>query len=604
MNATDSWRGVAAEDTDALEGKTASLLQRRSRHLLGSLLRPYRSRIRLGTGLIVLNTAADLTVPFLVGAGIDAAIRPSDRHPSPTLLAVLAGLAAAVLVESITSWVFLRVMGRTTQDVLRDLRRRVFTHFQRLSLSFYERYTSGRVIARLTSDIDSITDLLSTGIADLVSNMLSIAGISVALVLLDRPLAAATLAVFPAVILLSRWFRDRSRVVYRTTRRTVALVIVHFVESLGGIRAVQAFRREARNEEIMADVNARYCDANVESIRLLSILAPGLHLFGRLATAVVLIYGGTRVLDGDLQIGVLVSFVLYVGRFFEPLQELSQVYNLLQASSAALQNLSGILEETPGIPEPSDPVVPLAVTGAVRLDNVTFAYRNDPVLHQVSLHVPAGQVVALVGRTGAGKTTVARLVSRFWDPTTGAVLLDDIDLRQIPDAVLRRHVAMVTQESFLFSGTVADNIALGRPEASRDEVVAAAEAIGARRFIESLPQGFDTDVRKRGGRLSSGQRQLVSFARAFLADPRVLILDEATSSLDIPSERLVQRALKTLLAGRTAIIIAHRLSTVDIADRVLVVDDGHIVEDGSPADLRASGGHYAALHAAWRDSLV
>lgn len=603
---TETWRGVAGEQSDALTRSAVSLLQKRSRTLLWSLLRPYRGRLGIASALIVLSTLADLAVPFLIGRAIDDGIRPHIGEPGfPSQLgAILSALFVAMATEAMTLRSFVTIVGRLTQDVLRDVRRRVFDHFQRLSLSFYERYTSGRVIARLTSDIDSITELLQTGLNDLVSNVLALFGITIVLVALDLPLAAATLAVFPLVVLFARWFSRRAQVVYRTTRRTVALVIVHFVESLGGIRAVQAFRREPRNQAIMDDVNRQYCAANLESIRLLSIFSPGLALLGRVSTMTVLLFGGYRVARGDLTIGVLLAFVIYVRRFFEPLVELSQVYNLLQAAGAAFDNLSGVLDEQPSVPEPIRPKEPARAEGAVTFERVTFAYRETPVLHELSLEIPAGQTLALVGQTGAGKTTIARLVSRFWDPTDGRVLLDGVDLRDISDATLRRHIAMVTQESFLFSGTVADNIALGRPDATRDEIVAAADAIGARGFVEALPNGFDTDVRKRGGRLSAGQRQLVSFARAFLADPRVLILDEATSSLDIPSERLVQHALRTLLADRTAIIIAHRLSTVEIADRVLVVDAGRVVEDGPPSELTQGSGRYAALHAAWRESLV
>jgi ABC-type multidrug transport system fused ATPase/permease subunit len=600
------WRGVAGENTDEVSAQTATLMQRRSRALLGSLVRPYRARVALAAVLVIFNTLADLAIPLLIGVAINHGIKPfAGQHRFPPALGWIVLLILVVVVaDAVTSRAFTRVSGRTTQDVLRDLRMRVFDHAQRLSLSFYERYTSGRVIARLTSDIEAITELLSTGLTDLISSVLYLIGVAVILLLLDVPLALVTLSIVPFVLLLSRWFRNRARVVYRRTRRTVALVIVHFVESLGGIRAVQAFRREPRNQQIMRDVNGQYCDANVESIRLLSILDPGLGFLGRLATAAVLLYGGHRVLRHDIEIGFLLSFVLYVRRFFEPLQVLSQVYNMLQASAAALQNLSGVLDEEPAVPEPLVPVVPERVEGRVAFERVSFAYRDIEVLHTLDLSIDAGDTVALVGETGAGKTTIARLVARFWDPSDGRVSLDGVDLRDIPDDVLRRQVAMVTQESFLFSGTVADNIALGRPDATRADIVAAADAIGARAFIASLPDGFDTDVRKRGGRLSAGQRQLVSFARAFLADPRVLILDEATSSLDIPSERLVQRALRTLLADRTAIIIAHRLSTVEIADRVLVVDAGRIVEDGSPSDLVSGAGRYAALHTAWRESLA
>jgi ABC-type multidrug transport system fused ATPase/permease subunit len=368
---------------------------------------------------------------------------------------------------------------------------------------------------------------------------------------------------------------------------------------------VQAFRREPRNQAIMEDVNGRYFAANLRSNRIAAVYGPGINGMGRAAVAFVLLVGSYRVVNGQMTVGVLAAFLLYIRRFFEPMQDLSQFYNLFQAAAAALEKLSGVLEEEPAVPQPARPVALLEPRGEIRFDDVRFAYRAAEVLHGIGVVVPAGQTVALVGETGAGKSTVARLMARFYDASSGRVLLDGIDLRDIDDETLRRAVVMVTQENFLFSGSVADNIAFGRPEATRREVEDAARVIGAHDFITALPAGFDTDVRKRGGRLSAGQRQLVAFARAFLADPRVLILDEATSSLDIPSERLVQRALRTLLADRTAVIIAHRLSTVEIADRVLIVDDGRIVEDGSPAELIASpASRYRELHQAWADSLI
>ncbi|HEX9775598.1 MAG TPA: ABC transporter ATP-binding protein [Actinomycetota bacterium] len=601
-----SWRGVASEQQDDLSKLDNARMHRRTRALLLSLVAPYRARIALGTVLIMGNTAADLLSPLLIGAGIDHALdafESGSGYPRDLSMLIwwLGGLA---LIQAGTNVGFIWIVGRATQDVLRDLRMRVFARFQKLSLSFYERYTSGRVIARMTSDVDAVSDLLAVGLNDLAVAGLSVVGIAVVLLVQDPPLALATLATFPGVVIATRLYRRHAHRVYRTVRRTVALVIIHFVESLGGIRAVQAFRREGRNQEIMEDVNAQYCAANVESIRLLSIYSPSLSMIGRLAMAVVVLYGGSRVLGGHLTVGLLFTFIILVRRFFEPMQELSQVYNLLQSANAALDNLAGILDEDPSVPEPIRPAVPERPEGRLRFERVTFAYRDVDVLRDLTLEIPAGQTVALVGETGAGKTTIARLAARFWDPSDGRVLMDGVDLRDVPDAELRRLVAMVTQESFLFGGTVADNIALGRPDATREDVEDAARAIGAHGFIAALPHGYDTDVRKRGGRLSAGQRQLVSFARAFLADPRVLILDEATSSLDIPSERLVQHALRTLLADRTAIIIAHRLSTVEIADRVLVVDAGRIVEDGPPSELTAGAGAYAALHEAWRESLA
>jgi ABC-type multidrug transport system fused ATPase/permease subunit len=381
-------------------------------------------------------------------------------------------------------------------------------------------------------------------------------------------------------------------------------VIVHFTESLGGIRAVQAYSREDRNQQIFDELNARYRDANALSVRLSSTYAPGISLLGRVATLTVLVGGTLLLLRGSLTLGVLTAFVLYVRQFFEPMQDLTQFYNLFQAAAAALEKLAGVLEERPAVPEPARPVRLPEIRGSLEFSEVTFAYQERPVLHDVSFSVPAGQTVALVGRTGAGKSTIARLMGRFYDPSLGLVRLDGVDLRQVATADLRRSVVMVTQESFLFSGSIAENIGFGRPDAGRREIEAAARAVGADSFVSRMPEGYDTEVRRRGLRLSAGQRQLVAFARAFLAEPRVLILDEATSSLDVPSERLVQRALRTLLAGRTAVVIAHRLSTVEIADRVLVVEDGRILEDGPPAALLRSGGRYQDLQQAWLESLA
>ncbi|MEY2478044.1 MAG: ATP-binding cassette, subfamily bacterial [Actinomycetota bacterium] len=604
----DQWRGVASDDSEEVTASLSVLLRRRSRRLLGSLLRPYRQGLLWALVLIVVENACALAAPYLVRVGIDRGIPPLQRGGSGALqplVTVGVALTVAALVQAATYDAFMRTTGRVGQSVLLDLRQRLFDHFQKLSLAFHERYTSGRVISRQTSDVEAIAELVTTGVDTVVTAVLSVGTIAVILLVLDLPLGLAVLLVFPLVVALTAWFRRHSERAYRATREAVALVIVHFVESLGGIRAVHAFRREPRNQEIFDDVNDRYRAANVHSARLAGVYGPGVRGLGHLTTVVVLLYGGSRVVDGQMTLGVLAAYLLYLRRFFEPLQELSQFYNLFQAAAAGLEKISGILAEDPSVPEPERPVALLSPRGDVRLDRVSFGYRpGAPVLNDFSLHIPAGQTLALVGLTGAGKSTVARLIARFYDPRAGRVTLDDVDVRDLPDDVLRRTVAMVTQEGFLFSGTVADNIALGRPDASRDEVEAAARAIGAHEFIAALPAGYDSDVRKRGGRLSSGQRQLVAFARAFLADPQVLILDEATSSLDIPSERLVQRALRSLLADRTAVIIAHRLSTVEIADRVVVIDDGSIIEDGAPDELRLGHGEYARLQQAWQDSLI
>ncbi len=601
----DAWRGVAGEDVDEVPPEVSRRLRRRSRHLLGELVHPYRLRIAIAVVLILGRTGSTLAIPWLVGQAIDHGIRPGASVADGSVLEHYVGLLAlAILGVAVCGYSFLRLSGWIGQTVLYDLRLRVFSHVQALSLSFYERYTSGRIIARLTSDIDALQELLATGLASVLTSLISVVAIAVILVRLDLRLGAAILASFPLVVLLTWWFRSNSARAYRAVRRAIALVIVHYVESLNGIRAVHAFRREPRNQDIFEDVNGRYRDANIWSNRLASTFAPGIQLLGRLTTAAVLVYGGLLVVQGSLTIGVLTAFILYVRQFFDPMQDLSQFYNLIQAAGAALEKLSGVLEESATVPEPEDPVAMPAVQGRVRFRHLTFAYGDRPVLHDLNLDVPAGQVVALVGATGAGKTTTARLIARFYDPQQGSVELDGVDLRRIAGHDLRRAITVVTQESFLFTGTVGDNIAFGRPGATATEIEAAARAVGAHEFISALPNGYDTDVRRRGVRLSSGQRQLVAFARAFLADPRVLILDEATSSLDLPSERLVQRALRTLLAGRTAFIIAHRLSTVEVADRVLVMDSGRIVEDGSPSELAArAGGRYGALHQAWLESV-
>lgn len=604
----DAWRGVVTEDKDEeLSVGAAAVLRKRSRRLLGELLRPYRGVLALASFLMTINLTTWLLEPHLIQVVIDEGIVPGDLRA----LYLWTGVVVAVFLANNLTWgLFLWVSGKLGQDVLYDLRRKVNRKFQELSISFHEKYTSGRVVARLTSDIDAISELLQTGLHEVITNVLAIFGIVVILFIKDPKLAAVSLLSFPLVVAITYWFRRHSERAYRRVRDAVALVIVFYNESLGGIRAGQAFRREPRNKEIFEGLTGRYRDANVRSSQLAATFGPGIRWLGRMTQAVVLAFGAFRVADtaggpDPFTIGVLVSFMFYVDRFFGPLQDLSQFYNVFQAAAAALEKLAGVLDDKLSVPEPDDPVDPDYVFGEVVFDEVSFAYRKDtPVIHDVSLTVPAGQTVALVGPTGAGKSTLAKLIARFYDPVEGRVLLDGIDARRYPEWRLRRAVAVVTQESFLFTGTVADNIGFGKPDATREEIEKAAKAIGAHGFIENLPDGYDTDVKKRGGRLSSGQRQLISFARAFLADPSVLILDEATSSLDIPTERLVQHALRTLLADRTAFIIAHRLTTVEIADRVLVVDAGRIAEDGTPEELMASGGAYQDLHEAWVDSIA
>ena len=554
-----------------------------------------------------MSTACQLAVPWLIQIGIDDGIPPLLKGGSGSIrpvVGVVAGVAIVTVVAAVTFNAFLLLLGRVGQDIVLDIRRRLFVHFEKLSVAFHERYTSGRVISRQTSDVEAISDLLGDGLINLITSILLMVGIGIALLLLDWRLALLTLSAFPVLFVITRWFRGRAERAYRATREAVALVIVHFVESLGGIQAVHAFRREPRNQEIFEHLDDRYRGANFWSQQLGAVYGPGVQFVGRVMTALVLGYGSYLVLGHNMTVGVLAAFLLYLRRFFAPMEELSQFYNLFQAAAAATEKLSGVLEEAPSVPEPLQPVPLPSAHGEIEFTDVRFAYRERTVLHRLDLTIPAGQTVALVGATGAGKTTIARLAARFWDPTEGSVALDGIDLRDLTEDDLRRAVVSVTQENFLFSGSVADNIRFGRPGAALADIETAARAIGAHDFIAALPDGYDTDVHQKGARLSAGQRQLVAFARAFLADPAVLILDEATSSLDVPSERLVQRALQTLLADRTAIIIAHRLTTVEIADRVVVVDDGRVVEDGAPRDLIGGTGRYAALHHAWAQSLV
>jgi ATP-binding cassette subfamily B protein len=602
------WRGVAQVDADeAAEQMTAVRLGGGSKRLLRQLLAPYKRAIKILLVIVVVENASRLAIPYLVKEGIDTGIPPiRERDDLSPLLTIVAIVLVATIVQAIARQLFLVRSGAIGQDVLFEIRRRVFRHFQVLSPAFHDSYTSGRVISRQTSDVDAVYEMLETGFDGLVTAALTLVGTAGLLLFLDVKLGLVALCCGPFLFWITAWFRKNSAESYKVTREKVALVIVHFVESMGGIRAVQAFRREPRNQEIFDDVNDQYRRANLVAFRLVAWFMPGIRLIGNVTIAVVLLYGGYRAYNGDVTVGVLAAFLLYLRQFFEPMMEISQFYNTFQSASAALEKLAGVLEEEPSVPEPADPIPLGRARGEVRFDHVGFAYvEGRPVLPDLDLTVPAGQTLALVGTTGAGKTTLAKLATRFYDPLEGRVLLDGTDVRRLSSDDLRRNVVMVTQENYLFSGTIADNIRFGRPEADMDEVVRATTALGAHDFISAMPEGYETDVANQGGRLSAGQRQLVAFARAFLADPAVLILDEATSSLDVPSERLVQQALRTVLAGRTAVIIAHRLSTVQIADRVLVMEHGRIVEDGTPDDLVAGGdGRYSDLHRAWVESLA
>ena len=598
--------GTSGEDRSDYTRDESRAIRRRSLRLLGSLVSPLKGQLALAAVVLVVSTILRVLGPALIGFGLNTALPAAvdEMDWMPTILVVAVYLVTALGGAALIGW-YVVVVARLTQAIMLDLRKRIFLHTQRLSLEFHESYTSGRIISRQTSDLDAIRELLDGGLNQLLSGVLFGGFTLVALLIVDWQSGVILAVMGIPLVLLMRWFYTRSQLVFRESRIISAQVIVRFVESMTGIRAVKAFRKEPRNDEEFGALARDYRAVTMRSIRLFATFEPGLMAIASLSVALVLLWGAIRVVDGTLLIGTLLAAVLYVRNFFSPMQEVAFFLNSYQSATAALEKVSGVLEEEPTVPDPKNPVDLWAAKGHIRFDDVLFGYSQDRViLPDFSLDIPAGQTIALVGTTGAGKSTLAKLVSRFYDPTRGAVTLDGVDLRNLHPKDLRRAIVMVTQEAYLFSGTVADNIALGKPDATLDEIQAAARAVGADAFIQALPDGYGTDVNKRGGRVSAGQRQLISFARAFLANPAVLILDEATASLDIPSERQIQDALQTLLADRTAIIIAHRLSTVAIADRVLVMEHGRIIEDDAPEVLIAGAGKFAQLHSAWRESLV
>ncbi|MEV7282783.1 ABC transporter ATP-binding protein [Streptomyces sp. NPDC093111] len=559
--------------------------------------------------VLVVQQLALQAGPLLVAYAIDKGV-PAFRAGNHTpVVAVALGYLACAAAGGLLQYAFVRMAARVNQAVLLDLRGRIFRHAQELSVDFHERYTSGRLISRSTTDVESLRELLSEGLQELLGVALSFLSISVMLLWLDLGMGAVAVASFGPLYLLVRSYRRRSAAVFAVRSTAVARVIVKFAETMNGIRPVRAFRRERANDAEFAVLNARHERSNGDALLEMARYVVGSRLVANTAVAGMCLWGAFRVAGGTLELGVLAAAVLYVRRLYDPIDRLGMFLNSYESAAASLAKIAGLLAQRPGVPEATAPRELPVRTGApgreVVFEGVRFAYRTGgEVLPRFDLTIPAGQTVAVVGSTGAGKSTLAKLLARFYDPTEGRVLLDGADLRELATPELRRGVVMVTQEAFLFSGTVSENIAIGRPEASREEIERAAKAIGAHEFIVALPDGYDTDVRKRGGRISAGQRQLVAFARALLADPAVLILDEATSSLDVPGERAVQRAMDTVLAGRTAVVIAHRLSTVEVADRVLVMESGRVVEDGSPAELVGGEGRYAGLHKAWRDSLV
>lgn len=598
-------QGVANEDKIDLSPEQRKVVRQRSFRLLASLALPQKKLFILTVVLVLVSNAARVMLPILIAFAIDWTL-PELRQGNWGALGLSGGayIVCAILSGVLLAW-YINCAARISQAMLLDLRQQVFRHTQRLSLEFHENYTSGRIISRQTSDLETLRELLDQGVSELASSCVFVIFTLLSIFLLDwRSGLVICVAAIPVCILFF-WYQSRSEVLYRESRVVSARIISTFVETMTGIRAVKAFRREVENDENYSDIAEKYRVNSVRSFNLFGILQPGLVLIGNLTVAALLAYGGYRIVDGSLSVGVMIALLLAAKRVFQPVEQIAMFYSSLQSATAALEKVSGLLEEEPTVREPLDAQRIDQVKGQITFKDAVFGYGDGPVImDRFDLQIEAGQTVAVVGQTGAGKSTLAKLIARFYDLRSGSLDLDSVPINQLSNTELRRHVVMVTQEAFLFSGSVAENIALGKPGASIAEIHDAAKAVGAHEFILDLPEGYDTDVNKRGGRVSAGQRQLISFARAFLADPAVLILDEATSSLDIPSERAVQRGLQKLLGNRTALIIAHRLSTVQIADRVLVVQGGKIVEDGTPEQLIADEGHFASLHKAWKDSLV
>ncbi|MCC3650695.1 ABC transporter ATP-binding protein/permease [Streptomyces sp. S07_1.15] len=573
--------------------------------LLRMLLWPKRRRLAAATALALVENVCGLVPPLLIAAAIDRGVPEAADGRWTPLIGFTAAALAAGLTTATLKWCFLRYSGGIAQDLLFELRHRAFTHVMGQPLAFHESYPSGRVIARLSSDVESVEEMLEMGLDGLFSALFSMVGILAVMLWMDQPMAAVVIVLFIPLYVLTEWFRNRSRRAYRSTRTAVEGVVQHTVEAFNGIRAVQAFRREEANAARLRRLDARYTVARADAGWVSATFSGGVKLIGNLSLAGLLTLGVFRMDQGQLAIGTLTAFLLYVHRLYDPIDELASFANAFSAASAGLEKIGALFVPHPAVAEPKRPVAlpadPPGGRGAVRFEGVHFRYGDEGrrVLSGVDLVLEPGRTVALVGTTGAGKSTIAKLMARLYDPAAGRVRLDGVDLRELADAELRGAVSMITQEAFLFSGSVADNIALGRPDASRAEIRAAAESVGAHGFISALPGGYDTDVHKRGSGLSAGQRQLIAMARVMLTSPRVLILDEATSSMDTPSERAVHEALTRVLAGRTAVIIAHRLSTLAIADRVLVIENGAVVEDGSPAQLLDAGGRFAGMQRGW-----